>query len=383
MDMIVPRIKLREDFETPRIIKGNWQIADDHSASVSDDEMFAHMAAFADAGITAYDCGDIYYGVEKRIGDFIERYRRERGAEAARAITVHTKFCPAFLEKEELARQTPAKIEAVIDRSLSRLKVDRLDLVQMHWWDYGTDGGVEAALVLEDLKRAGKIHHIGGTNYNVAELKKLVDAGADMIANQVQYSLIDRRPQNGMVDYCQANNIHLFCYGSMAGGLLSAKWAGIPDPGTPAFENVSLDKYYRIVRHFGGWNLLQDLLTALARIGDRHGVSIPQVASRYVIERRGVAAVIQGARHARHIESNVRLFSFELTAEDYAEIDLVLARSEGPLGDCYDLDRIENRDAEEDLSHEYFDVSDGRLVKRIREIAPVAEPYGHHLTAQR
>lgn len=377
--MSVPRVRLRDDFDAPRIIKGNWQIADDHSTSVSDDELYQHMAAFVDAGITAFDCGDIYYGVEERIGNFIERFRRERGAEAARAIAVHTKYCPAFLQKAELANQTREKVEAVIDRSLARLKIERLDLVQMHWWDYATPGNVDTALILEDLKKAGKIHHIGGTNYNVAELQKMIDAGADLIVNQVQYSLIDRRPANGMAEYCLANNIALVCYGSMAGGLLSPKWLGIADPGSPDFENVSLDKYYRIIQDFGGWELFQKLLAALEAIAEKHGVTIAQVASRYVIEQPGVAAVIQGARHARHIDANVRLFAFELDDEDIAAINQVLDQAKGPAGDCYDLDRSENRDAVEDLSAEYFDVRNGKLVKLVREIAPLAEPYGHHL----
>jgi hypothetical protein len=60
-------------------------------------------------------------------------------------------------------------------------------------------------------------------------------------------------------------------------------------------------------------------------------------------------------------------------------LDGVLARATGPKGDCYDIDRAENRDADENLSEEYYDVRDGKLVKLVREIAPLAEPYGHHL----
>ena len=377
--MTIPRIQLRPDFDTPRIIKGNWQIADDHNAAINDDAMFDHMAEFVDAGITAFDCGDIYYGVEERIGNFIERFRRERGAEAARAITVHTKYIPAFLDEEELRTQTRAKVEAVIDRSLQRLKIERLDLVQLHWWDYGTEGNVATALILEDLKKAGKIHHIGGTNYNVVELKKMVDAGVDVVVNQVQYSVTDRRAESGMGAYCLANDVHLVCYGAIGGGLFSKKWLGIPDPGKPSFENVSLDKYYRIVVDFGGWALFQQLLSAMDTIANKHGVSIPAVASRYVLEQDAVAAVIQGARHSRHIAENVKLFDFALDAEDKAALSQIFAHSTGPEGDCYDLDRIENRDAIENLDAEYFDVEDGRLVMKTREVKGVAEPYGHHL----
>lgn len=378
--MNVPRVDLRPDFSCPRIIKGNWQIADDHSSSVRDDDaMCQHMAAFVDAGITAFDCGDIYYGVEERIGRFIERFRRERGAEEARKIKVHTKYIPAFLQEEELATQTRAKVEAVIDRSLKRLRQERLDLVQLHWWEYNIPGNVETALILKELQQAGKIHHIGGTNYNVAELRRMIDAGVDIVVNQVQFSVTDRRPHNGMIEYCRANDVHLVCYGGIGGGLFSRKWLGIPDPGKPAFENVSLDKYYRIIVDFGGWNLFQQLLTVMDRIANKYGVSIPTVASRYVLEQPSVAAVIQGARHARHLQENLKVFSFELDREDYAALNEIFARSTGPRGDCYDIDREENRDAIENVATEYFDVENGALVVRNRPPVKVAEPYGHHL----
>lgn len=380
--MTVPRVALRDDFSTPKIIKGNWQIADDHSSSIGDDAaMFAHMSEFVDAGITAFDCGDIYYGVEERIGRFIERFRRERGAEAARPIAVHTKYVPYFLQERELRAHGRRDVVEIIDRSLQRLRVDCLDLVQLHWWNYDIPGNVETALILKDLQKEGKIHHVGGTNYNVDELKKMVEAGVDIISNQVQYSLTDRRAQNGMADYCLAHDIHLFGYGSIAGGLFSEKWLGIPDPGKPTFENVSLDKYYRIVCDFGGWALFQELLGALDSIARRHGVGISAVASRWVLQQPAVAAVIQGARHSRHLQQNIRLFEFELDRDDLALIDPILARATGPAGDCYDLDRIENRDAAEDVATEFFDVENGSLVVRSRPPLIVAEPYGHHIKA--
>lgn len=373
------RVSLRPDFSVPRIIKGNWQIADDHNTSIGDDaQLYEHMAAFVDAGITAFDCGDIYYGVEERIGRFIEWFRRTRGVDAARRIEVHTKYIPYFLQ-DELRGHSARDVEKIIDRSLQRLKVERLDLVQLHWWNYEIPGNVEAALTLQRLQRAGKIHHIGGTNYNVTELDKMVAAGVDVVANQVQYSLLDRRPQNGMAQYCQAHDIGLLCYGSLAGGLLSRKWLGIPDPGKPTFENVSLDKYYRIIVDFGGWGLFQELLVVLDGIARRHAADIPAVAARWVLDQPGVTSVIQGARHARHLQQNLQSLALVLDDADRTAIDAVLRRATGPAGDCYDLDRVENRDAIENLATEYFEVEAGRLVTRTRAPVVVAEPYGHHI----
>lgn len=378
--MSVPRVEIRPGYSIPRIIKGNWQIAGDHSASVVDDGgMYEHLAAFADAGVTAFDCGDIYYGVEERLGRFIERFRKERGSAAASALAVHTKFIPAFLQEEELRSLTRAQIEATIDRSLKRLRMERLDLVQFHWWDYSIAGSVEAALVLQDLRKAGKIRHIGVTNFNVAELTKIVDAGVDVVSNQVQYSLLDRRPQLRMERFCHERNILMLSYGGLGGGLFSPRWLGIADPGRPTFENVSLDKYYRIVVDFGGWALFQDLLTTVNGIASKHGVGIPSVVTRYILDQPQVGAVIQGARHARHLAANLEVFGLSLDDEDRAEIAGVLSRAVGPRGDCYDLDREENRDAIENVATEYFDVEDGKLVTRVRAPVEVDEPYGHHI----
>ena len=117
----------------------------------------------------------------------------------------------------------------------------------------------------------------------------------------------------------------------------------------------------------------------MARIAGKHRVSIATVASRYVLEQPTVAAVIQGARHARHLEENLAVFSFELDHEDHGALNEVLVRSTGPRGDCYDLDREENRDALENVATEYFDVENGALVVRHRAPITVAEPYGHHI----
>jgi len=373
-------IDLRPGYTIPRLLKGNWQIAEDHSGLEFDDSaLMEDLVTFAEAGMNTYVCGDIYAGVEEKLGKFRQHYKNRYGEEAASKIKVFTTYVPFFLEEEKLRNHCFADVEKIVNRSLQRLQQEAIDLVQMHWWDWSIPGHVDMALHLQKLQQAGKIDKLAVTNYDVEHTQEILDAGVDLVSNTVQYSLTDRRPENGMVKLCAEHDMKLLCYGALGGGLFSDKWLGIPDPGKPAFENVSLDKYYRIICDFGGWNLFQNLLQTMKNISAKHGVSIGNVAVRYVLERDQVGAVIVGARHAGHLNENLRVFDFSLDQEDYAKINDILAKSTGPAGDIYSVDREENRDALEEPKTNYFDVEDGRLVEKTREPVTVSEPYGHHL----
>jgi aryl-alcohol dehydrogenase-like predicted oxidoreductase len=380
--MTVERIALRPGFEISRIAKGNWQIADDHSGlKIDTTQAVKHMFPFAEAGINAFVCGDIYAGVEARIGEFLKQYANRYGAERASDIKVLTTHVPAFLDEDGLRNWSKSDSLQVVDRSLKRLGRERLDLVQMHWWNYDIPGNVEMALTLKELQQQGKIDQIGATNYDVSHLKEMVDAGVDIVSNTVQYSLLDRRPEHGLADFCAEHDCKILAYGSLGGGFFSDTWMGIPDPGKPAFENVSLDKYYRIICDFGGWQLFQKLLQALKKIARKHSVSMANVAVRYVLERDQVASVVVGARNTKHLQANLRVFDFQLDDQDYELINAVLQASSGPQGDCYEIDRKENRDALEEVKTEYFDVEDGKLVTKSRDPVVLTGDlaYGHHL----
>lgn len=382
--MSVETVSLRPGFEIPRICKGNWQIADDHSGFKAQlDAVVEDMFGFVAAGISTFVCGDIYAGVEERIGVFRERYGARYGAEAADKIKVLTTYVPGFLDEKKLRAHSFKDCEATIDRSLRRLRQERLDLVQMHWWNYDIPGNVEMALMLKELQARGKIHLLGATNYDVPRMREMFAAGVDIASHTVQYSVLDRRPQHGMAELCAQNDCKLLCYGALGGGLISEKWLGQPDPGRPAFENVSLDKYYRIVRDFGGWALFQRLLRTLSTIALKHSVGIGNVACRYALERDQVGAVIIGARHAAHLADNLRVFSFSLDAGDYLQIDAVLGDSAGPRGDCYEIDRLENRDALEEVKTSYVDIENGRLVEKTRAPVVLDEPYAPYIALKK
>ncbi len=250
------RIKLAPDYEISRVIRGGWQMATGHGQLQGSDPV-GDMLAYADAGITTFDCADIYTGVEELVGRFRMAYRELRGTEALERIKVHTKFVP---DRDVLPRITRSYVEGVIDQSLRRLKIERLDLVQFHWWDYAAPRWLDTAHWLDELRRAGKINKVSATNFDTDHMLQLVRGGVPLTSLQLQYSLLDRRPARSAWSQAAADNgVSLLCYGTVAGGFLGDQWLGKAEPGE-ALENRSLTKYKLIIDDFGGWELFQRLL---------------------------------------------------------------------------------------------------------------------------
>lgn len=330
--MSVERVNLAPDHEVSRLIRGGWQLAGGHGP-IEQDRLNDGFLAFFDAGITALDCADIYTGVEEMIGDFRRHLADARGAEALARLKVHTKFVP---DLELLPRLRFADVEAIIDRSLGRLGMERLDLVQFHWWDTSVPGASAAALHLQSLQQAGKIAHIGGTNFDAAHLRAFAAAGVPLASIQVQYSLLDRRPAGGFATAAAGTGTSLICYGALAGGFLSDRWLGRSDPdGT--LTNRSLIKYRLIIDECGGWDALQALLEVLAEVARRHDAPLSAVAARWVLDQPGVAAAIIGARDAGHLADTLAIDALRLSEADQAAIAAGLPPP--PPGDVYTLER--------------------------------------------
>ncbi len=332
--MTVETTELRPGYDISRVIKGGWQLAGDHGA-VDRGEAVRDMEAFLDAGITTFDCADIYVGVEEMIGDFIGDVRRRRGEDVASRVRVHTKLVPDLGLLETIR---PEDVEAIVDRSLKRLRIEQLHLVQYFWWDLSLGDPMVGIEVLKRCQEKGKVAHIGVTNWDVVETQPFLDAGCDLVSTQVQFSLLDRRPENGLTDWAAANDLQLLCYGTLAGGFLTDRWLDQPDPGF-SFENRSLIKYRLIIDEFGPWEVFQELLTALKTVGDKHSVSLSSVATRWVLDRPQVAAAIVGARYARHLPKTLEVFGLELDAEDRSAIQAVLDRASSPEGPVFGLER--------------------------------------------
>ncbi len=326
----IERHELADGYVIPRVVVGLWQLSEGHRpGGVDVAATIGQLERFVAAGLNTFDCADIYTGVEEILGGLIRRVGADR-------VQVHTKLVP---DREALPTVDRAYVRRIVERSLGRLGTNTIDLVQLAWWDYSVPGYVEALGWLAELRDEGKVRLVGTTNFDVARLREMASTGVALPSHQVQYSLLDRRPDNGLVDHCAATGSSLLCYGTLAGGFLSERWLGTLDPTPPPWPNRSLERYRLIIEDNGGWPGIQELLTLLHEIATSHGVGIANVATRLVLDRRRVAAAIVGARDARRLPATLRTLELALSDADRRRVAAVLARFPGPAGDVFGLER--------------------------------------------
>jgi len=236
-------------------------------------------------------------------------------------------------------------VEKAIMRSINRLNVEQLDLVQFHWWDFTIKRYVEVAKMLDDLQKKGLIRYIGLTNFDTERAQELHDAGINILKDQIQYSVLDRRVDKGLNRFCVVNNISMLYYGALAGGFISERYVNVPEPTQYQIEsNRSLVKYKLIIDDLGGWDNFQHLLGLLADLGKRHSLTISEVALLYVLGRPSVGAVIVGSRNNKHTKSLSRLTDYSLTADELGAINAFFDRN-SLNGDIYDLERNDKKHA--------------------------------------
>ena len=328
------RFELVQNYTISRVINGCWQLSEGHSLKSGLDfqDIMRAFHMLVENGFTTFDCADIYTGAEEFIGEFILELKGGNGV-SPNDIQIHTKYVP---DADLLSSVDYNYTEKIIDRSLKRLNRDTLDLVQFHWWDYDIPKCVDTAGYLCKLKDKGKIRNIGVTNFDTRHLADLVEAGIPVASIQTQYSVFDRRPEKSLLSYCRNQNIPMICYGALSGGLLAERWIGqaFPEP-----ETRSQVKYLQVIEDSMGWDGYQDLLRLLGRIARKHGATIAHVAAKYILSQPGIAAVIIGIRNSRHVESNARIFTFDLDESEIEEIRQFLSSYGVPVGDSFELER--------------------------------------------
>lgn len=326
--------QLAPDLKICRILNGMWQVAGGHG-DIDPEFAISEMFSYHDAGFTTWDMADIYSPAEEYFGEFRKRLEKQRGIDEINKVQALTKFVP------NPGPMTRSIVEHHVEKSIKKMHVNAIDVLQFHWWDYTDTGYIDALYHLTKLCDAGKIRHIGLTNFDTERMEIMVEQGFKLVSNQVQYSIIDQRPQVKMEQFCQKNKMHLLAYGTLCGGFLSKKYLGKEAPTGSDLDTYSLQKYKNMIDAWGGWRLFQELLSVLDKIATKHGSSIANVATRYVLDKPVVAGVIIGARLgiSSNISDNLKVFSLRLDKEDNEKINSVTSRSKDlfdAIGDCGD-----------------------------------------------
>lgn len=326
-NVAIERRELAPGVTIPRVLNGLWQVADleRDGRQLNLEAAATAMQPYVDAGLTGFDMADHYGSAEDIAGIFASRGDRQR-------VQLCTKWVP---QPGPVTRQ---EVRAAVQRSLHRLRTDRVDLMQFHAWYFADPSWLDALFYLQELRDEGLIGALGVTNFDTAHLRVALASGVRIVSNQVSYSLIDQRAAGRMATLCAEHGVHLLAYGTVCGGFLSSRWLGAVEPAWDRLDTWSQMKYGRFIRAAGGWEQLQHVLRTLDPIARRHGVSITNVAGRYMLDQPRVAAIIIGARlgASEHTADNLRLFAFTLTNAERAEIQGALAMLTAVPGDCGD-----------------------------------------------
>lgn len=316
-------IALSDRLTIRRALVGLWQVADiEKDGDIIDPQIGAdHLARYAQAGFDTFDMADHYGTAELITGALLAR-----GTQAA----VCTKWCPVP------GPMTAEVVRAGVQERLDRLGVERVDLLQFHWWSFEHPAWLDALHEMAKLREEGLIGEIGLTNFDAAHLHLALADGLPIASNQVPCSLLDRRATGPLSEVCAQWGVKLLCYGTLQGGFLSETWLGKPEP--TEISDWSKMKYKRFIDTAGGWDAYQAVLKAAADVAAKHDVSIANVATRWVLENEAVAGVIIGARlgEAQHTDDNLKLFQFSLDAEDHTRLDAAFAATIPLPGDCGD-----------------------------------------------
>jgi aryl-alcohol dehydrogenase-like predicted oxidoreductase/enamine deaminase RidA (YjgF/YER057c/UK114 family) len=335
------RQRLGDRLEISRVLTGLWQVADiEKDGTVIDPETGADwLEGYAGAGFDTFDMADHYGSAEIIAGRLLARGSTPRPL-------AFTKWCPSP------GPMTPDVVRAGVEERLSRLGTERIDLLQFHWWSFEHPAWLDALHELARLREEGLIAELGVTNFDAAHFNLALSDGVPLLTNQVSVSLLDRRATGALAEVCAAHGAHILAYGTLCGGFLADRWMGAQDP--ERIGDWSKMKYRRFIEAAGGWQAFQAVLGAAGAVARKHGVSISNVATRWVLEQPRVAGVIIGARlgEAVHTEDNLRLFGFALDDEDHAVLGAAFAATTPIPGDCGDeYRRPPFLTASGDLSH--------------------------------
>jgi len=279
-----------------------------------DKDSIEAIHAALDAGVNWIDTAPVY-----GLGHSEEVVAKAIAGRARRPY-IFTKCGLVWNEKGEVGRSLKAaSIRRELEASLRRLKVDFIDLYQVHWPD-PEDEIEEGWRTLAQLKKEGKVRHIGVSNFNVPQMKR-AEKIAPITSLHPNYNAVTRDIESEILPYCRQRKIGVIVYSPMKSGLLTGKMtreriAKLPPddfrPRTPNFKEPLLS------RNLG-------LVEVLRGIGERTGHTAGEVAIAWVLRHPVVTGAIVGMRSAAQAREVVRAAELRLDEEEIMQIEKYLS----------------------------------------------------------
>lgn len=255
------------------------------------------VGAALDEGVNAFDTSDIY-----GLGESERNLGKALGSRKGEARVI-TKFglvpeIPADGGRAKVHRDaSPKRVVEALEASLERLGMEQIALYLLHYPDEKTPFEDTAAALLR-CREQGKIGHFGVSNFGAAALDAACEAGP-IRALQLQYSLVDRKPEEEIFPAARRHEVGVMAYGPLAQGLLTGKFSA-----DRTFD--ATDRRHRLP-HFSaeGRESLDNLLRTLRDVAEELGRPMAEVAIRWVLERPEIAVAVVGAKSPRQIRQNV------------------------------------------------------------------------------
>jgi aryl-alcohol dehydrogenase-like predicted oxidoreductase len=308
--------------EVSPIAFGTWQLGGEWG-KFDEQEGIAAIRQARELGVNLFDTAQGYgFGASERVLGRALRHDLDNGRDE---VVIATKGGLRMTDDGLVRDSSPKWLRHGVDASLKALGVDHVDVYQVHWPDPKVPFA-ETAGALQELVEAGKIRHVGVSNYDAHQLAEF--AGTRPVETlQPPYDLFRRGIETEILPYCRDHDIGVLIYGPLAHGLLtgaidenttfsSDDWRS----GAPFFKGDDFHRNLEVVRE----------LERFAK--EQFGISVSRLAIAWTLANPAVQVAIVGARHPGHIEDSVAAAELDLSEADLEQIGRITASSVAMTG---------------------------------------------------
>ena len=311
----------KTDLKVSAIGFGCWEIGGTYGP-IDESEFRRAVQAAIDSGITCFDTAEAYgMGVSE------EALARALGARR-QEVSIVTKFGVGYDEMPNRRDSSRGRVIASIEKSLQRLQTDHVDVYLVHWPDPDTPLD-ETMRALDDIVRQGKARSIGVSNFRLAQIEECMRLRqVDVV--QYGWNMFDRRMQAEIFPYCEAKQIGVMAYGSLAYGMLSGTFhAGMQFEESDWRSRGGMVGNLNLFRTLFGPDQFPrnlDAVEDLKRLAAKYKKTLPQFALRWTLSNPVVGTALVGFRTPAEVTENLGALGWTISPADMAQIDALFAR---------------------------------------------------------